>query len=391
MYKKNLIVIFLLYCIKIFAIDTDFHVEKYFVDTILPEPREILYPVYNYNEISFCSPKLLYFFSKHYEKKYLYSIMGLIDFKDSLKLDFNYNKKIYIHKQEFLFDNKTEITNKKIILSKFLYQTDLQSKDFFVLLKPKFYFYPTLLFLRNLSTVELVYKGKFFVRSNYQQFTDLKKSYLGAGFLSVYGNFGIFYSTFFLPSYSFYKKFKNIHININLDAFLNEKDTLGILSEKRTEIYSIFPQRKYFFDLNLNTINLNFHFLAIKNLDELKSYEELKQSPIFYDFGFYLKNEGRNFRYRFKFGNYNNNFSSKNFYCSIFSLNKIRTFYLTNELKYFFYRTLIYDLSVSFNEENSYLTVGIKNLFSKNDPIYSCFSNRTYFFLLSFSDLQFFD
>ncbi|MEO0234480.1 MAG: hypothetical protein ABIN11_05260 [candidate division WOR-3 bacterium] len=391
MYKRNLIVIILVHCLKLFPIDTEFNLERYFVDTILPKPVDMLYPVYNYNEISFCFPKLIYFFSKHYENSFSYSLSSFTDFKDSLKFDFKYNGNIFFRNQNISFENNTQINNKNIILSKFLYRTNFQYNDFYVLITPQFYAYPTVFFFKNLSSVELIYKRKIFLKSNYQNFTDLKTGYLGAGILSRYGNLGIFYSTLILPSYCFDKKIKNLHIKFNLDANMNEKDTLGILSKKRKDIHSIVPQRKYFFDLGLNFQNIALNFLAVKILEQLKSYEEFKKSPIFYDFVFSVKNEGRNFRYNFKIGNYYDNFTSKNFFISLFYLNKFGKVYLTNELKYYIYKSIIYDISISFNEENSYLTFGIKNLFSTYDLIYSYFTDRTYFFLLSFSNIQFFD
>jgi hypothetical protein len=306
-------------------------------------------------------------------------------------LDFRYKKKLEFKSQKILFENNTQITNKKIIFSNFLYQTNFQFNDLSIFIQPQFYLYPTVIFFKNNSRIELVYKRKIFLKSNYQNFTDLNTSYFGAGILTGYGNFGLFYSTLFLPSYLLEKNIKNIKIRFSIDALMNEKDTLGIFSEKRKNIYSIFPQRNYFLDFNLKFSNIAFNFLAIKILDGQNSYDELKKSPVFYDINFYIKNEGKNFRYSFKMGNYYNNFTSKNFYFSLFSLNKIGQVYFINELEYFTYRTLIYDLSIGFNEENSYLTFGVKNLFSKNDPVYSYFSSRTYFFLLSFSKIQFFD
>ncbi|MEO0288917.1 MAG: hypothetical protein ABIN00_04710 [candidate division WOR-3 bacterium] len=391
MYKRNLIIVILVYCLKIFSIDTEFNLERYFVDTILPDPVNILHPVYNYNEISFCFPKLIYFFSKHYENSFSYSLVGFTDFKDSIKFDLKYNGNIFFKNHKILFENNTQMINKKMIFSKFLYQTDFQFNDFYFQINPQFYVYPTVIFLRNLSNVKLIYQGKIFFKSNYQNFTDLKKGYFGAGVLSGYGDLGIFYSTLLLPSYRLDKKVNNLRISINIDAIINEKDTLGILSKKRKDIYSVFPQRKYFFDLSLNFPNIAFNFFAVKILDQLNSYDDLKKSPIFYDFVFYVKNEGRNFRYSFKAGNYYDNFTSKNFYFSLFWLNKIGRVYLSNEMKYLVYKSFIYDIAVSFNEENSYLTFGVKNLFSTNDPIYSYFTDRTYFFLLSFSNIQFFD
>lgn len=390
--KKNLIIIFLLSCLQIFAIDTEFYLEKYLSDTFLPEPTKILAPVYDYNELSFCYPQLIYFFSKHFEKNFSYSFLSLTDFKDSIKLDLKFSTNFQLNRQKILFENNTQITNKKIILSKLLFQKNFSSINYYLQLNPRFYVYPTLLSIKNLSNFSFIYNGKFFIKSNYQNFTDFRKSYIGYGIISDYGNFGVFYSTLFFPFYSLNKNLKNFHINLALDAIYNERDTLGILSKNRTKIYSIFPLTKYVLDLNLQFSNIQLNISAIKVLENLKTYNDLKMSQTFYDFGFYVKNETKNTRYSFSIKNFDKYFHFENFYVSFFSLNKIKTYYLENEIKYIFYnKSVIYNLSLSFDDDNCYFTFGIKNLLSKNDPVYSFFSKRTYFFLFSFSNLQFLD
>lgn len=390
MYKKYFIVVLFLIFLKVFSYDIEFDIEKYLLDTLLPEPVNVLKPIYDYNEITFLFPKLISFFSKHYEKDLSYTFFPSTDFKDTFKLDVKYKNNFYIKNKSIKFFNLSQITTKNIISSSFIFKSDLKNDRFNFFLNFKFNIYPTVLSVKNLSNFKITYKHRIFAKTNYQDLNDLKRSYLGLGILSNYGDLGIFYSKIFLPSYNLNKEFYKVKLNFLIDGICLEKDTFGVFSRNRKNIYNIFPYKVYNFYFDLLFKNLFFKLSIGKNLDSIDFYSDLIRSKKFWDITLSFKKEGKHYKYLFR-TNYIENLSNYNtFSFGFFSQNNYKKFYFTNDFNYYIKaKSLIYNLALSFNEENNYLTFGIKNLFSNEDLIYSTFSRRSYFFQLSFSNLNF--
>ncbi len=392
MYKKYFIVILFLIFIKTLSYDIDFNIEKYPLDTFLNEPVTVLKPIYDYNEITFLHPELLSFFSKHYQKDFSYSFFSSTDFKDTFKLDFKYNKIFNLKDQNIQFNNSSQITRGDLIFSTFLVKSEFQNDLFNFYLNYKSNIYPTILSVKNLSSFNITYKKRTFIKTNYQNLSDLKESYLGFGFLSKYGDFGIFYSKIVLPSYSLRNELKNVKFNLIVDALYIEKDTFGIFSKNRKNIYNLFPQKVYNFYLDLLYNNFFLKLSTGKILDSIDFYSDFIKEKNFYDIELTFKKEGKNFKYNFKI-NYLENLSNYNsFFIGLFSQNNYQKIYFINEINYYLKtNSFIYNFALSFNEGSNYLTFGIKNLFSDEDLIYSTFSKRSYFFQISFSNLCFLD
>jgi len=155
-----------------------------------------------------------------------------------------------------------------------LVKSEFQNDLFNFYLNYKSNIYPTILSVKNLSSFNITYKKRTFIKTNYQNLSDLKESYLGFGFLSKYGDFGIFYSKIVLPSYSLRNELKNVKFNLLVDALYIEKDTFGIFSKNRKNIYNLFPQKVYNFYLDLLYNNFFLKLSTGKILDSIDFYSD---------------------------------------------------------------------------------------------------------------------